>query len=225
MWLAAHRRRAAWSPDGLFAVVPAGLYQSSAASAPYYVSHVIARRNPTKSFALLPSGRKPSIAVKFCPTLFKLSRHGGKEAVGEGVPTPEKLFATPLKGSQAAQDAQSGFNMPYKMIFAVATTNSILVYDTEQVSPGIPSAPFPCLSLFFRPPVVPLPAPPRVLGCALSAAATLQGSPGVAPSRVVRATLLSAHCVAKPWIQLDSVRLGLGCPDAHSIHVCRWDPL
>ena len=148
MWLAAHRRRAAWSPDGLFAVVPAGLYQSSAASAPYYVSHVIARRNPTKSFALLPSGRKPSIAVKFCPTLFKLSRHGGKEAVGEGVPTPEKLFATPLKGSQAAQDAQSGFNMPYKMIFAVATTNSILVYDTEQVSPGIPSAPFPCLSLF-----------------------------------------------------------------------------
>ena len=148
MWLAAHRRRAAWSPDGLFAVVPAGLYQSSAASAPYYVSHVIARRNPTKSFALLPSGRKPSIAVKFCPTLFKLSRYGGKEEVGEGVPTPEKLFATPLKGSQAVQDTQSGFNMPYKMIFAVATTNSILVYDTEQVSPGIPSAPFPCLSIF-----------------------------------------------------------------------------
>jgi chromatin assembly factor 1 subunit B len=149
MWLAAHRRRAAWSPDGLFAVVPAGLYQSSAASAPYYVSHVIARRNPTKSFALLPSGRKPSIAVKFCPTLFKLSSHGGKETVGEGVPTPEKLFATPLKGSQAAQDTQSGFNMPYKMIFAVATTNSILVYDTEQVSWN-PLSPF-SLPLYFPP--------------------------------------------------------------------------
>ena len=28
----------------------------------------------------LPSGRKRSIAVKFCPTLFKLSSQGGKEA-------------------------------------------------------------------------------------------------------------------------------------------------
>lgn len=125
-------------------MVPAGQYQSSAASAPYYVSHVIARRNPTKSFALLPSGRKPSIAVKFCPTLFKLSSQGGKEAVGEGVPTPEKLFATPQKGAQAAQDTQSGFNMPYKMVFAVATTNSILFYDTEQVS----ISPVPCLGPF-----------------------------------------------------------------------------
>jgi len=131
--MAAHRRRAAWSPDGLFAVVPAGQYQASPASAPYYVSHVIARRNPTKSFALLPSGRKPSVAVKFCPTLYQLSRNVTKEVVGEGVPTPEKLFATPQKAAQD-QDTQSGFNMPYKMIFAVATSNSILIYDTEQVS-------------------------------------------------------------------------------------------
>lgn len=131
--MAAHRRRAAWSPDGLFAVVPAGLYQKSAASAPFYVSHVLARRNPTKSFALLPSGRKPSIAVRFCPVLYKLSRNADQQAVGAGVPTPEKLFPTPQKVAQE-QEAQTGFNMPYKMIFAVATSNSILLYDTEQMT-------------------------------------------------------------------------------------------
>jgi len=147
LWTTAHRRRAAWSPDGLFAVVPAGLYQKSAASAPFYVSHVLARRNPTKSFALLPSGRKPSIAVRFCPVLYKLSRNADKEAVAAGVPTPEKLFATPQK-VVPEQDAPTGFNIPYKMIFAVATSNSILLYDTEQVSVSMHSL-FPCPLCFF----------------------------------------------------------------------------
>ena len=114
-------------------MVPAGLYQQSASSAPFYVSHVLARRNPTKSFALLPSGRKPSVAVRFCPTIFKLSRHAAKDSVAEGVPTPEKLFTTPLKAGQE-QATNTGFNLPYKMVFAVATSNSILIYDTEQVS-------------------------------------------------------------------------------------------
>lgn len=146
----AHRRRAAWSPDGLFAVVPAGLYQESAASAPFYVSHVLARRNPTKSFALLPTGRKPSVAVRFCPRLFKLNRHAGKEAVAQGVPTPEKLFATPPKALRE-QDTQSGFNMPYKMVFAVATSNSILIYDTEQVIMTLScSAPTPQLCTLYQ---------------------------------------------------------------------------
>jgi len=124
-------------------VAPAGLYQESAASAPFYVSHVLARRNPTKSFALLPTGRKPSVAVRFCPTLYKLSHQARKDAVGEGVPTPEKLFASPPKAARE-QDAQTGFNLPYKMIFAVATTNSILIYDTEQVrfaQPPLPTHP------------------------------------------------------------------------------------
>lgn len=114
-------------------VVPAGLYQKSAASTPFYVSHVLARRNPTKSFALLPSGRKPSVAVRFCPTLFKLSKHAGREQAADGVPTPAKLFATPQKAA-LEQEPQSGFNLPYRMVFAVATSNSILLYDTEQVS-------------------------------------------------------------------------------------------
>ena len=126
-----HRRRAAWSPDGLFAVVPAGLYQKNASSAPFYVTHVLARRNPTTAFAILPSGRKPSVAVRFCPLLFKLSRSGDHGAAsGRDVPTPEKLFATPLKDVTQATK-HTGFNMPYKMVFAVATANSICLYDTE----------------------------------------------------------------------------------------------
>jgi chromatin assembly factor 1 subunit B len=131
--MAAHRRRAAWSPDGLFAVVPAGLYQKNATSAPFYVSHVLARRNPTKSFSLLPSGRKPSVAVRFCPVIFKTSRQvNNGSSVRPGVPTPEKLFVSPQKGDQR-EEMHAGFNLPYRMVFAVATCNSIMLYDTEQM--------------------------------------------------------------------------------------------
>ncbi|EAZ05333.1 hypothetical protein OsI_27538 [Oryza sativa Indica Group] len=54
-----------------------------------------------------PGASKAIVAVRFCPVLFK------------------------LRGSQS----DCFFKLPYRVIFAVATLNSLYVYDTESVAP------------------------------------------------------------------------------------------
>eukprot|EP00960_Hanusia_phi_P022375 661871-Hanusia_phi.AAC.5 len=128
--VAAHRRRASWSPDGLFVVIPGGLYQQSQTAKPVYSTNVFARRHLAKPFAVLPCGKQPSIAVRFCPVLFKLAASdgqgkfvlpmrsmvdGGKDAAGERpLPTPEKLFQSPAKQGNTDTSA-SPFNLPYRL--------------------------------------------------------------------------------------------------------------
>ena len=56
---------------------------------------------------ILPSLTECTIAVRCCPTYFKLREDG---------PT-------------------SIISLPYRMVFAVATQHSILIYDTQQISP------------------------------------------------------------------------------------------
>ena len=46
---------------------------SHSQATPINVSHILARRSPSKPLAYLPCGRQPSIAVRFCPVLFKLA--------------------------------------------------------------------------------------------------------------------------------------------------------
>lgn len=53
----------------------------------------------------LPGLKKPAIAVRFCPVLF------------------ERLSKTAV------------FELPYRMVFAVATQDSVVLYDTEQQEP------------------------------------------------------------------------------------------
>lgn len=67
--------------------------------------------SPDRPFAYFPTGDKFCHAVKFCPTRFCLRD-------GEENPFP----------------------FPYRIIFAVATQNSVIFYDTQQVTP------FACLS-------------------------------------------------------------------------------
>uniref|UniRef100_A0A0V0HWX1 Putative ovule protein n=1 Tax=Solanum chacoense TaxID=4108 RepID=A0A0V0HWX1_SOLCH len=56
---------------------------------------------------MLPGASKPVIAVRFCPMTFS------------------------LRGSSNS----SFFKLPYRLIFAVATLNSLYIYDTESVQP------------------------------------------------------------------------------------------
>ncbi|KAK6922827.1 WD40 repeat [Dillenia turbinata] len=113
-------RRLAWSPDGSFLVVPTGSYKFSRASEPVNTAYIFSRKDLSRQDVYLkkvdttflpalqlPGASKPVVAVRFCPLTFC------------------------LRGSNPA----AFFRLPYRLIFAVATLNSLYIYDTESIPP------------------------------------------------------------------------------------------
>ncbi|BAT97055.1 hypothetical protein LR48_Vigan01g014600 [Vigna angularis] len=103
-------RRLAWSPDGSFLVVPAGSHKTNTASETVNAAYIISRKDLSRPAILLPCTNKAVVAVRFCPIIFK------------------------LRGTNSLDSARV-FNLPYRIIFAVATLNSLYIYDTESISP------------------------------------------------------------------------------------------
>ena len=106
-------RRLAWSPDGAFLAVPAGL-AASRQSAGDYAAHVYARGAWSHPVLSLPTLAKPSVAVSFCPVFFDREQ-GGPGAGSEG----EGPFS----------------ELPYRMVFAAASLDAVAVYDTCSPEP------------------------------------------------------------------------------------------
>ncbi|TKY60422.1 Chromatin assembly factor 1 subunit FAS2 [Spatholobus suberectus] len=100
-------RRLAWSPDGSFLLVPAGSYKINTASESVNAAYIFSRKDLSRPAIQLPCASKAVVAVRFCPIFFK------------------------LRGSYSA----GLFKLPYRIIFAVATLNSLYIYDTESTSP------------------------------------------------------------------------------------------
>ncbi|PIN20606.1 Chromatin assembly complex 1 subunit B/CAC2 (contains WD40 repeats) [Handroanthus impetiginosus] len=100
-------RRLAWSPDGSFLLVPAGSYKSAPTSEPVNTAYVFSRKDLSRPALMLPGASKPVVAVRFCPTKFSL----------------------------LGTNTSSSFKLPYRLIFAVATLNSLYIYDTESIQP------------------------------------------------------------------------------------------
>lgn len=100
-------RRLSWSPEGTFLLVPAGSYKISPVSEPVNTAYVFSRTDLSRPALMLPGASKPVVAVRFCP----------------------KAFC--LRGSTTS----AFFKLPYRLIFAVATLNSLYIYDTESVQP------------------------------------------------------------------------------------------
>ncbi|KAF9599668.1 hypothetical protein IFM89_001614 [Coptis chinensis] len=132
-------RRLAWSPDGSFLVAPAGMdinehsfpniscfmheslrilygtnrcsYKLSASDS-LNTAYIFLRKDLSRQAVYLPAlqlptANKPIVAVRFCPVVFN------------------------LRGSNSGKF----FNLPHRFIFAVATLNSLYIYDTESVPP------------------------------------------------------------------------------------------
>ena len=77
---------------------------------------------------VLPSAGQMAIAVRFCPILFKLR--------GSYSQTNSDEKENELQQEQKQQrPASLLFNLPYRMILAVATNTSVTFYDTEQSEP------------------------------------------------------------------------------------------
>ncbi|XP_057416845.1 chromatin assembly factor 1 subunit FAS2 isoform X2 [Lotus japonicus] len=100
-------RRLAWSPDGSFLLVPAGSYKINTASEAVNAAYIFSRKDLSRPAIQLPCANKPVVAVRFCPIFFK------------------------LRGT----DSDGLFKLPYRIVFAVATLNSLYIFDTENTSP------------------------------------------------------------------------------------------
>lgn len=125
-----------------------------AAAGPKPTVYVYSRANLARPpVAHLPGHKTTSIAVRFCPVLWKLRRWRGAEddVDDEGasvmaeedpatIPLTKEGVDVPLPGSDEKDDAaregeKSLFDLPYRMVYAVATLDAVFLYDTQQAGP------------------------------------------------------------------------------------------
>ncbi|CAO2827704.1 unnamed protein product [Amaranthus hypochondriacus] len=85
----------------------AGLYKCSHETESINTAYIFSRKDLSRPVLQLPGANKPVVAVHFCPLVFS------------------------LRGSKS----DGFFKLPYRLIFAVATLNSLYIYDTESVAP------------------------------------------------------------------------------------------
>lgn len=96
-------RRTTWSPDGSFFIVPSGQLKRRDTDSFSFCSYIFNRK--FKPVAALPCGKKPSVVASCCPVLFKR--------------TPGVVIKnTPM-------------NQQHKSVWAIATSDSIFVYSSE----------------------------------------------------------------------------------------------
>nr|KAG5708963.1 hypothetical protein BaRGS_009372 [Batillaria attramentaria] len=114
-------RRLAFSPDGQLLVAPAGCVDDGEKQ--ISSTFVFTRGGFTKPASYLPSPTKATVAVRVCPCLFELRKVCRKEeeTLDESAKEWEKYSTV--------------FCLPYRIVFAVATEDSVLLYDSQQTMP------------------------------------------------------------------------------------------
>mmetsp|Transcript_13724 Transcript_13724/g.24499 ORF Transcript_13724/g.24499 Transcript_13724/m.24499 type:complete len:521 (-) Transcript_13724:74-1636(-) len=100
-------RRPCWSPDGGLLVVPAGQFRACKSEQQIPTTYVYSRGKFSSPALHLPGASKPSIGAAFSPVLFSL-REGSCKPWYDG---------------------------DFRMLFAVATLDSVLLYDTQHRIP------------------------------------------------------------------------------------------
>ncbi|CRL06429.1 CLUMA_CG019620, isoform A [Clunio marinus] len=101
-------RRLCFSPDGNIIVVPAGIAEVEGSNMkPLNTTYIFTRNNLKTPSIILPSPDNFSVAIRFCPQLFKLRK----------------------------SESEPIIPLPYRMIFAIATKSSLYFYDTQQKLP------------------------------------------------------------------------------------------
>jgi chromatin assembly factor 1 subunit B len=100
-------RRLEFSPDGSFFIAPCGIYQvKSPKNDAYYVSYGFTRNNISEPAFVLPSSSSCPLAVKFHPALF-----------------------------ERKEEDEPFIDLPYILVFAIATQDQIMVYSTRSLHP------------------------------------------------------------------------------------------
>ncbi|XP_074593037.1 chromatin assembly factor 1, p105 subunit [Brevipalpus obovatus] len=107
--LQTYSRRVCFTPGGELILTPSGIIEMEDEEKNFKfinASHVFSRSCFNKPTCYLPTGKMNTIAIKCCPQLYQLR-----------------------------ENIESRFPFPYRIIFAVATNESILFYDTQQPLP------------------------------------------------------------------------------------------
>ncbi|XP_022408648.1 chromatin assembly factor 1 subunit B isoform X1 [Delphinapterus leucas] len=102
-------RRLSFTPDGSLLLTPAGCVESGENVT--NTTYVFSRKNLKRPIAHLPCPGKATLAVRCCPVYFEL------RPVVEAEPGVELV------------------SLPYRLVFAVASEDSVLLYDTQQLFP------------------------------------------------------------------------------------------
>ncbi|XP_063080547.1 chromatin assembly factor 1 subunit B isoform X1 [Cavia porcellus] len=107
-------RRLSFTPDGSLLLTPAGCVESGENVT--NTTYVFSRKNLKRPIAHLPCPGKATLAVRCCPVYFEL-----RPAV---------------ESDRAAQEPAGVLaRLPYRLVFAVASEDSVLLYDTQQLFP------------------------------------------------------------------------------------------
>ncbi|XP_015501801.1 chromatin assembly factor 1 subunit B [Parus major] len=107
-------RRLSFTPDGSYLLTPAGCVESGENVT--NTTYVFSRNNLKRPVGHLPCPGKGTLAVRCCPVYFELRGASAKDETNPK--SPPALF-----------------NLPYRLVFAVASEDSVLFYDTEQSFP------------------------------------------------------------------------------------------
>ncbi|KAF9361298.1 hypothetical protein BGX26_004483 [Mortierella sp. AD094] len=154
-------RRLSFTPDGSMLITPAGQYKAvtqksvslkeediqptvqSSEQETRNTAYVYARRDFSKGpVAHLPGQRKPSVAIKCSPVLYELrdqlgSKQTSRQALDKqnSAKDDHGTATSQADGKNASPvHTPSMFGLGYRSIYAVATQDSILIYDTQQAT-------------------------------------------------------------------------------------------
>lgn len=139
-------RRLTFSPDGSLLLTPSGVFKynqvgddknDETTNTVYIYTRAGLNRPPV---AHLPGLRKPSLAISCSPVYYTLRGHKKRTShiTLDSSSTEESYGGPPLFDDvEDKQDEVSApvFALKYRMVYAVATQDSVIVYDTEQKQP------------------------------------------------------------------------------------------
>uniref|UniRef100_A0A3Q3LRU2 Chromatin assembly factor 1 subunit B n=1 Tax=Labrus bergylta TaxID=56723 RepID=A0A3Q3LRU2_9LABR len=106
-------RRLSFTPDGSFLLAPAGCVEIGENI--INTTYIFSRKSLKRPIAHLPCPSKATLAVRCCPVYFELRTKKGEDG--------------------SIQPLPNVFQLPYRMVFAVASEDSIFLYDTQQTLP------------------------------------------------------------------------------------------
>ncbi|XP_073767896.1 chromatin assembly factor 1 subunit B isoform X1 [Danio rerio] len=106
-------RRLTFTPDGSFLLAPAGCVE--AGENVTNTTYVFSRKSFKRPIAHLPCPSKATLAVRCSPVYFELRTKRAED--------------------DSLKPVANTFNLPYRLVFAVASEDSIFFYDTQQTLP------------------------------------------------------------------------------------------
>ncbi|GFV78855.1 chromatin assembly factor 1 subunit B [Trichonephila clavipes] len=131
--LKSYFRRLSFTPDGELLIVPSGILERDEEKF-QNTTYIFSRHAPNKPVIHLPTGDKYTVAVRCNPLLYKLRCSDKSTDIENQKESVDKNQHKDCNKENRPR-SKAMIDLPYRMVFAVAACESILLYDTEQLLP------------------------------------------------------------------------------------------